>query len=52
MARPGSIEGVEVKVLTAHPDERGYFYDPEEEGRIPHDVPGIGYDRAAGPSIK
>ena len=27
-------------------------YNPEEEGRIPHDDPGIGYDWNAGPTIK
>ncbi|RMD88098.1 MAG: hypothetical protein D6813_12610 [Calditrichaeota bacterium] len=27
-------------------------YDPEEEGRIPHDDPEIGYDWQAGPPIK
>ncbi len=27
-------------------------YDPEDEGRIPHDDPGIGYDWTAGPAIK
>jgi dTDP-4-dehydrorhamnose 3,5-epimerase len=27
-------------------------YDPEDEGRIPHDDPSIGYDWTAGPPIK
>ena len=27
-------------------------YDPEQEGRIPHDDPGIGYDFNAGPPVK
>jgi dTDP-4-dehydrorhamnose 3,5-epimerase len=27
-------------------------YSPEDEGRIPHDDPGIGYDWTAGPPIK
>jgi len=27
-------------------------YDPDEEGRIPHDDPGIGYDWLKGPEIK
>ncbi|HEY7356191.1 MAG TPA: dTDP-4-dehydrorhamnose 3,5-epimerase family protein [Ktedonobacterales bacterium] len=27
-------------------------YDPAEEGRIPHDDPGIGYDWTRGPEIK
>lgn len=27
-------------------------YDPAEEGRIPHDDPGIGYDWVSGPQIK
>jgi len=27
-------------------------YDPEDEGRIPHDDPAIGYDWTAGPPIK
>ena len=27
-------------------------YDPEDEGRIPHDDPTIGYDWEAGPAIK
>ncbi len=27
-------------------------YDPGDEGRIPHDDPGIGYDWLAGPPIK
>ena len=27
-------------------------YDPEDEGRIPHDDPAIGYDWTAGPTIK
>jgi dTDP-4-dehydrorhamnose 3,5-epimerase len=27
-------------------------YDPEDEGRIPHDDPTIGYDWTAGPAIK
>ncbi len=26
-------------------------YDPDEEGRIPHDDPGIGYDWTAPPPI-
>ncbi len=29
-----------------------YTYDPEDEGRIPHDDPEIGYDWLAGPPIK
>ena len=27
-------------------------YDPDDEGRIPHDDPSIGYDWTAGPPIK
>jgi dTDP-4-dehydrorhamnose 3,5-epimerase len=27
-------------------------YSPEDEGRIPHDDPAIGYDWTAGPPIK
>jgi dTDP-4-dehydrorhamnose 3,5-epimerase len=27
-------------------------YSPEDEGRIPHDDPTIGYDWTAGPPIK
>ena len=27
-------------------------YDPDDEGRIPHDDPAIGYDWTAGPAIK
>ncbi len=27
-------------------------YDPEQEGRIPHDDPEIGYDFTAGPAVK
>ena len=27
-------------------------YDPQDEGRIPHDDPAIGYDWTAGPPIK
>lgn len=27
-------------------------YDPDDEGRIPHDDPSIGYDWTAGPAIK
>lgn len=27
-------------------------YNPQDEGRIPHDDPGIGYDWTAGPPIK
>lgn len=27
-------------------------YDPSDEGRIPHDDPGIGYDWTRGPAIK
>ncbi|HLQ62973.1 MAG TPA: dTDP-4-dehydrorhamnose 3,5-epimerase family protein [Candidatus Acidoferrales bacterium] len=27
-------------------------YDPEDEGRLPHDDPAIGYDWTAGPPIK
>lgn len=27
-------------------------YDPQDEGRIPHDDPAIGYDWTAGPTIK
>ncbi len=29
-----------------------HTYDPEDEGRIPHDDPEIGYDWLAGPPIK
>lgn len=29
-----------------------HVYDPDEEGRIPHDDPKIGYDWKKGPSIK
>jgi len=32
--------------ITSHP------YDPEDEGRIPHDDPEIGYDWLEGPPIK
>ena len=32
--------------ITSHP------YDPEDEGRIPHDDPEIGYDWLQGPPIK
>jgi dTDP-4-dehydrorhamnose 3,5-epimerase len=28
------------------------IYDPDDEGRIPHDDPSIGYDWTAGPTIK
>jgi dTDP-4-dehydrorhamnose 3,5-epimerase-like enzyme len=27
-------------------------YDPDDEGRIPHDDASIGYDWTAGPAIK
>ncbi len=29
-----------------------HIYDPEDEGRIPHDEPEIGYDWLEGPAIK
>ena len=29
-----------------------HIYDPEDEGRIPHDDPEIGYDWLQGPPIK
>ena len=29
-----------------------HVYDPEDEGRIPHDDPEIGYDWLQGPAIK
>jgi dTDP-4-dehydrorhamnose 3,5-epimerase-like enzyme len=48
-----AIEGVEIKELVTHADERGFFREiPRDEGRIPHDDASIGYDWTAGPEIK
>jgi dTDP-4-dehydrorhamnose 3,5-epimerase-like enzyme len=56
------IEGVELKRLVTHPDERGFFREivrnteeiirQGEEIRIPHDDPTMGYDWTALPPIK
>jgi dTDP-4-dehydrorhamnose 3,5-epimerase len=42
-----ALEGpVHLFYVTSH------VYDPQDEGRIPHDDPGIGYDWNKGPEIK
>jgi dTDP-4-dehydrorhamnose 3,5-epimerase len=50
---PGVAHGCRVLGATAHLLYiTSNVYDPEEEGRIAHDDPQIGYDWTAGPSIK
>ncbi|MCG8604755.1 dTDP-4-dehydrorhamnose 3,5-epimerase family protein [bacterium] len=50
---PGVAHGCRVLGATAHLLYiTSNVYDPEEEGRIAHDDPQIGYDWKAGPSIK
>lgn len=50
---PGVAHGCKVLGGTAHLFYiTSKTYDPEEEGRIPHDDPNIGYDWEAGPEIK
>ena len=56
------IEGVIVRNLKTHSDERGYFrelirvtshvYDPDDEVRLPYDDPEIDFDWRKGPTIK
>jgi dTDP-4-dehydrorhamnose 3,5-epimerase len=52
----GEMYGAQVLKIPAGPPHLFYVtsrtYDPQEEGRIPHDEPGIGYDWLAGPPIK
>jgi dTDP-4-dehydrorhamnose 3,5-epimerase len=50
---PGVAHGCKAISGTAHLIYvTSRIYDPDEEGRIPHDDPGIGYDWVSGPTIK
>lgn len=50
---PGVAHGYRVLEGPAHLFYlTSHTYDPADEGRIPHDDPGIGYDWTAGPAIK
>ncbi len=49
---PGVAHGCRAMELTHLLYITSSVYDPEEEGRIPHDSPEIGYDWRRGPEIK
>ncbi len=50
---PGVAHGYKVLEGPAHLFYlTSHVYDPSDEGRIPHDDPGIGYDWTKGPTIK
>ena len=49
---PGVAHGCRAMELTHLLYVTSQVYDPDDEGRIPHDDPGIGYDWTAGPEIK
>jgi dTDP-4-dehydrorhamnose 3,5-epimerase len=50
---PGVAHGYKVLEGPAHLFYiTSHVYDPADEGRIPHDDPGIGYDWRKGPEIK
>lgn len=50
---PGVAHGLKVISAPAHLFYiTSRVYDPDDEGRIPHDDPGIGYDWLKGPEIK
>jgi dTDP-4-dehydrorhamnose 3,5-epimerase len=50
---PGVAHGCKAISGTAHLIYvTSRIYDPDEEGRIPHDDPEIGYDWVSGPTIK
>jgi len=49
---PGVAHGCKVLSAEAHLFYiTSQTYDPDDEGRIPHDDPAIGYDWTAGPKI-
>jgi dTDP-4-dehydrorhamnose 3,5-epimerase len=49
---PGVAHGCRALELTHLLYVTSNVYDPDDEGRIPHDDPGIGYDWTAFPEIK
>jgi dTDP-4-dehydrorhamnose 3,5-epimerase len=49
---PGVAHGCRALVLSHLLYITSDVYDPEDEGRIPHDDPSIGYDWITGPTIK
>ena len=49
---PGVAHGCKALALTHMLYITSSVYSPEDEGRIPHDDPTIGYDWTAGPPIK
>lgn len=49
---PGVAHGCRALELTHLLYVTSSVYDPEDEGRIPHDDPAIGYDWSSGPEIK
>ena len=49
---PGVAHGCRALVLSHLLYITSNVYSPEDEGRIPHDDPAIGYDWTAGPAIK
>src|SRR6266568_4501456 len=49
---PGVAHGCRALELTHLLYVTSHVYDPDDEGRIPHDDPTIGYDWMAGPAIK
>jgi len=49
---PGVAHGCRALELTHLLYVTSNVYDPEDEGRLPHDDPGIGYDWTAFPEIK
>jgi dTDP-4-dehydrorhamnose 3,5-epimerase len=49
---PGVAHGCKALTLSHILYMTSGVYDPEDEGRIPHDDPTIGYDWTAGPAIK
>ena len=49
---PGVAHGCRALELTHLLYVTSNVYDPEDEGRIPHDDPAIGYDWVSGPQVK
>jgi len=49
---PGVAHGCKALTLSHILYVTSGVYDPQDEGRIPHDDPTIGYDWTAGPAIK
>ena len=49
---PGVAHGCRALELTHLLYVTSRTYDPEEEGRLPHDAPEIGYDWLRGPEVK